>query len=73
VSFVDDALFVVRSTPGATASLVFNFSDGSLEHPAPDPADAVVFDSDDPRWGSGEVGAADPATIPPWSARLSIT
>jgi maltooligosyltrehalose trehalohydrolase len=73
VSFVDDALFVVRSTPGATASLVFNFSDGSLEHPAPDPADAVVFDSEDPRWRSDGPDTSDPATIPPWSARLSIT
>lgn len=70
VSVVDDTMFVVRSLPGITASMVFNFSADAIEHPAPDPADAVVFDSDDerwngPGWSSGRLG--------PWSARLSIT
>lgn len=74
VSIVGDAMFVVRSMPDFTASLVFNFSGGSLEHPAADPADAIVFDSEDPRW-CGDHSDAGPATgtIAPWSARLSIT
>jgi maltooligosyltrehalose trehalohydrolase len=75
VSIVGDTMFVVRSTPDLTASLVFNFSGSSLEHPAPDPAGGTVFDSDDPRW-CGDVpdaSPAAPATIAPWSARLSIT
>jgi maltooligosyltrehalose trehalohydrolase len=75
VSIVGDTMFVVRSTPDLTASLVFNFSGSSLEHPAPDPAGDTVFDSDDPRW-CGDVpdaSPAAPATIAPWSARLSIT
>ncbi len=75
VSIVGDTMFVVRSLPDVTASLVFNFSGDSLEHPAADPADAIVFDSDDPRWRGDhpDAGPADTATIAPWSARLSIT
>ena len=70
VSFVDDTMFVVRSLPGTTASMVFNFSPDPVEHPAPDPADAVVFDSDDERWhGPGW----SPDRLAPWSAHLSIT
>jgi maltooligosyltrehalose trehalohydrolase len=70
VSFVDDAVFVVRSLPGTTASLVFNFCGDGFEHPAPDPADDVVFDSNDERWG-GAGWVTD--RISPWSARLSVT
>ena len=81
VSIVGDTMFVVRSVPGATASLAFNFSGDSLDHPAPDPADAIVFDSDDPRWRGDHAdtdwaptaSTASTATIAPWSARLSIT
>ena len=75
VSIVGDTMFVVRSLPDVTASLVFNFSGDSLEHPAADPAAAIVFDSDDPRWSGDHPDAApaDTATIAPWSARLSIT
>ncbi len=74
VSIMGDTMFVVHSTPDATASLVLHFSGESLDHPAPDPAGSIVFDSDDPRWvGSGVDDRADPATITPWSARLSIT
>ena len=70
VSFHDDALFVVRSLPGETAALVLNFCADGVDHPAPDPVEAVVFDSDDPRWG-GPGWSVD--RIAPWSARLSIT
>ncbi len=70
VSLLDDALFVVRSLPGRTASLVFNFSADGVDHPAPDPTDDIVFDSDDVRWG-GSGRSVD--HIAPWSARLSIT
>ncbi len=74
VSIVGDTMFVVRSLPGATASLVFNFSSDPVAHPAPDPAGAIVFDSEDARWrGAGADLGADPATITPWSARLSTT
>ncbi len=70
VSIVGNAMFVVRSIPTATASLVFNFSGEPVEHPAPDRSDAIVFDTEDPRWrGAG----SELATIAPWSARLSIT
>ncbi len=70
VSIVDDTLVVVRSSPDATASLVLNFCGESLDHPAPDPAAAIVFGTDDERWGGAGI---DPTTITPWSARLSIT
>ena len=75
VSIVGDTMFVVRSLPDVTASLVFNFSGDSPEHPAPDAADTSVFDSDDPRWCGDhpDAGPTDTATIAPWSARLSIT
>ena len=63
VSIVGDTVFVVRSVPDATASLVFNFCGDSVDHPAPDPADAVVFDSEDPRWRSEGPDTSDPATI----------
>ncbi len=70
VSCVDDVVFVVRSMPGTTASLALNFSPAGVDHPAPDPADAVVFDSDDERWGGP---GWSPDRVAPWSARLSIT
>jgi maltooligosyltrehalose trehalohydrolase len=70
VSVVGDAIFVVRSTAEATASLVLNFRDESRDHPAPDPLAAIVFDTDDERWDGAGI---DPTTIAPWSARLSIT
>ncbi len=70
VSLIGDTIFVVRSTPDATATLILNFCAEAIEHPAPDPADAIAFDSDDRRWGGGGTG---PATIAPWSAQLSIT
>ncbi len=69
VSIVDDALLVVRSTPETTATLSFNFGGAGFDHPAADPADTVVFDSEDPRWGGAGV---DPTTISAWSARLTI-
>ena len=69
VSIVGDTVFVVRSTPTATASLIFNFSDEQVEHPAPDPGDTIVFDSDDQRWG-GRGYEASP--IGAWSARLGV-
>jgi maltooligosyltrehalose trehalohydrolase len=67
VSFVDDALFVVRSTPAATASLVFNFSSKRVDHPAP--GDAVVFDSDDERWGGP---GWSPTCVGPHTARFGL-
>ncbi len=70
VSFVDDTMSVVRSLSGTTASMVFNFSADTVDHPAPDPADAVVFDSDDERW-QGPGWSTD--RLGPWSARLSIS
>ena len=70
VSCVDDVVFVVRSMPGTTASLALNFSPDGVDHPAPDPADAVVFDSDDPKWGGP---GWSPDRVAPWSAHLSIT
>jgi glycosidase len=69
VSFVDDTMSVVRSLPGTTAAMVFNFSPEAIDHPSPDP-DAVVFDSDDERW-QGPGWSAD--RLAPWSARLSIS
>jgi maltooligosyltrehalose trehalohydrolase len=69
VSIVDDVVLVVRSCPGATASLVFNFSDTRFDHPTTDPAGAVVFDSNDERWG-GPGRVTD--RIGAWSARLSV-
>ena len=69
VSIVDDAVFVVRSTPTATASLIFNFAGAAVEHPAADPSDTIVADTADERWGGpGHL----PATIGAWSARLSV-
>jgi maltooligosyltrehalose trehalohydrolase len=70
VSIVGETMFVVRSLPGATASLVFNFSNDPVEHPAPDPAEAIVFGTEDERWGGAGV---ETSTIAPWSARLTIT
>jgi maltooligosyltrehalose trehalohydrolase len=69
VSIVGDTVYVVRSTPTTTASLIFNFSSARVEHPAPDDADTIVFDTDDERWrGNGfEAG-----TIGAWSGRLSV-
>jgi len=67
VSIVGDTVFVVRSTPTATASVIFNFSGDQIEHPAPDPADMIVFDTDDERWGGR---GYDASTIGAWSARL---
>ena len=69
MSIVGDTVFVVRSTLTATASLIFNFSNEQVEHPAPDPADTIVFDSDDQRWG-GRGYEASP--IGAWSARLGV-
>ena len=63
-------MFVVRSMPGTTASLALNFSPDGVDHPAPDPADAVVFVSDDPKWGGP---GWSPDRVAPWSAHLSIT
>ena len=70
VSVVDDAVLVVRSLPGVTASLVLNFSSVAFDHRAPDPAGDVVFDSNDERWG-GPGWMAD--RVGPWSARLCVT
>ena len=70
VSFVDGAVFVVRSSSGETASLVFNFSNGVVDDRTSDSADDVVFDSADVRWG-GTGWSID--RIAPWSARLSIS
>jgi maltooligosyltrehalose trehalohydrolase len=70
VSIEDHTVFVVRSTPDATATLVFNFCGDTVDRSASEPADDIVFDSDDERWGGP--GAA-PDRIAPWSARLSIT
>jgi maltooligosyltrehalose trehalohydrolase len=67
VSFVDDAVVVVRSTPAATASLVFNFSSKRVDHPAP--ADTVVFDSDDVRWGGP---GWSPTCVGPHTARFGL-
>ncbi len=72
LSTVGDTLFVVRSTPDSTASLVLNFCADAVGRAVPNPAAAIVFDSDDPRWCSDHA-APDPAIIAPWSARLSIT
>jgi len=69
VSIVSDTIFVVRSTRADTATLIFNFSDQLVDHPAPDSADTVVFDSDDERWGGR---GYDASTIGVWSARLSV-
>jgi maltooligosyltrehalose trehalohydrolase len=69
VSIVDDAIFVVRSLPGITASLSFNFSDATVPHPAPNPADAIVFDTDDERWGGN---GSEAPSVGAWSARLSM-
>ena len=69
VSIVDDAVFVVRSLPGITASLSFNFSDAAVQHPAPDPADAIVFDTGDERWGGN---GSEAPSVSAWSARLSV-
>ena len=69
VSIVGDTIFVVRSTRADTATLIFNFSDQLVDHPAPDSADTVVFDSDDERWGGH---GYDVSTIGVWSARLSV-
>ncbi len=70
VSIVGDTIFVVRSTADASTSLVFNFSAEPVEHPAPDTADSVVFDTDDERWGGN---GYDAATIGAWSARLAVS
>jgi len=70
VSIVGDTIFVVRSTPTATASLIFNFSPQPVEHPAPTASDEIVFDTDDLQWG-GTGHSLD--TIGPWSARLSMS
>ncbi len=69
VSTVGDSIVVVRSTPAGTASLIFNFSGEPVMHPAPDPTEPVVFDTDDARWGGD--GHA-PATIGAWAARLGV-
>ena len=69
VSIVGDTIFVVRSTPTATASVIFNFLGDQIEHPAPDPADTIVFDTDDERWGGT---GYDASTIGAWSARLVV-
>jgi maltooligosyltrehalose trehalohydrolase len=68
VSVVGDTIFVVRSTPAVTASLVFNFSPDPVE--LPDPAGTVVFDTGDARWGGPGL---DPAVVGAWSARFSST
>jgi maltooligosyltrehalose trehalohydrolase len=70
VSMVGDTVFVVRSTDEASASLIFNFGADALDHPAPDPVESIVFDTEDDRWGGAGV---DARTIRPWSARLAIT
>jgi len=70
VSIVGDTVFVVRSTPTATASVIFNFSGDQIEHPAPDPTDTIVFDTDDERWGGH---GFDATTIGVWSARLGAS
>jgi maltooligosyltrehalose trehalohydrolase len=70
VSIVGGAVLVVRSLPGATASLVFNFSDTRFDQSTTEPAGAVVFDSNDERWG-GPGWVAE--RIGAWSARLSVT
>jgi hypothetical protein len=70
VSFLGGVVSVVRSTPDATATIVLNFTADTVDHPAPDPIDAVVFDSDDEGWG-GPGWSAD--RLGPWSARCSLT
>ncbi len=70
VTIVDDAVVAVRSLPGVTASLVFNFSADGLDRGASDSGDEVIFDSDDPRWG-GPGRSLD--HIAPWSARFTIS
>ena len=72
----------VPNNSGCLAPIDVLAPEGSVfKYSACDPAmyehvgKAVVFDSDDPRW-CGDVpdaSPAAPATIAPWSARLSIT
>ena len=70
VSFLHGVVSVIRSVPDATATLVFNFSPDGVDHPAPGPVDAVVFDSDAEPWGGP---GWTPDRLAPWSARLSVT
>lgn len=70
VSVVGDTILVMRSTPESTATLAFHFGPAAVEHPAPDPLDAIAFDSDDERWG-GPGWSGD--RLGPWSARLGVT
>jgi maltooligosyltrehalose trehalohydrolase len=70
VSSVGDTIVIVRSTPDATASLVFHFGADVVDHPTPEPSATIVFDSDDERWG-GPGRTTD--RIASWSARLSIS
>jgi maltooligosyltrehalose trehalohydrolase len=70
VSVVGDTILVMRSTSQTTATLAFHFGPSAVEHPAPDPVDAIAFDSDDERWG-GPGRSRD--GLGPWSARLGIT
>jgi maltooligosyltrehalose trehalohydrolase len=68
-SIVGNMFSVIRSIGTTSASLVFNFSADVVDHPAPDPTDSIVFDTDDERWGGP---GYDPAATGAWSARLSI-
>ncbi len=75
VTTVGHTVFVERSVPGATASLVLNLSPdpvttraGSTE-PTSGGSGEIRFDSDDGRWG-GSGGQHD--VVGPWSARLVL-
>jgi hypothetical protein len=70
VSVVGDTILVMRSTPQTTATLAFHFGPSAVDHPAPDPVDAIAFDTDDERW-SGPGWTHE--RLGPWSARLGIT
>ncbi len=69
VSMVDDMMFVVRSTPEVTATLMFNFSGDGADVPDPGSADEVVLDTSDERWGGR---GWSPDRMEPWSARLVV-
>jgi len=69
VSIVGQAIVVERSLGDTTASIIFNVSADTVEHPAPELLHDIVFDTDDERWGGN---GTDHSSIGAWSARLSI-